>query len=183
MEAEQFDRLSRSFREPGTRRGLMRHLVVLPVFGVLLSTELEESPAAKRARRRKQRRRKARRSCPGSKERCSGACVDTDADPRNCGECGRRCQVNQVCDNGECICVNRERDCVGKFASWQCCNAESTFSCSCSLVDYTDPLNCNVDIPEADCPPAQRCVGTLDGCRTCCPPGSTCEPTTGTCLQ
>jgi len=33
---------------------------------------------------------------------CDEACVDMDADPLHCGECGKRCEVDKVCAGGEC---------------------------------------------------------------------------------
>ncbi len=43
-------------------------------------------------------------SCPGGKERCGAACVDTRADPKHCGGCDRRCAAGQACRNGVCTC-------------------------------------------------------------------------------
>jgi hypothetical protein len=108
---------------------------------------------------------------------CDGKCVDLNTHPRNCGACGRRCQINGVCEQGQCGCI---QGCDDYASGFQCCPAIGP-SCSCGLGQYTDPLNCNVDIPEENCPPEQRCIGPF--CKTCCPPDSTCDPSTGTCLQ
>jgi hypothetical protein len=36
---------------------------------------------------------------------CRNGCeIDTDADPQNCGACGRACAANQECVSGECLC-------------------------------------------------------------------------------
>jgi|GEM_PF-2485375 len=34
---------------------------------------------------------------------CSGQCVDLDADPSNCGVCGRRCDPKAICVDGTCL--------------------------------------------------------------------------------
>ncbi len=35
---------------------------------------------------------------------CDGACVDTDADPSNCGGCGTSCPGEMICEAGACGC-------------------------------------------------------------------------------
>ena len=41
-------------------------------------------------------------TCDPPRALCSGACVDTLGDVRNCGGCGRLCPSGQTCDNGAC---------------------------------------------------------------------------------
>ncbi|MBI5482007.1 MAG: hypothetical protein HY906_24340 [Deltaproteobacteria bacterium] len=41
--------------------------------------------------------------CSGDVGACDGACVDRQRDALNCGECGHRCAVSQVCVEGECF--------------------------------------------------------------------------------
>ena len=117
--------------------------------------------------------------CRSDETCCDGTCTDTQTDPLNCGSCGTRCQINGICDDGQCGCV---LGCNDYRFGFQCCPADSpTASCSCGLGKLTDPLNCDVDIPEEDCPAERRCFGPI--CKTCCPPNSDCDPSTGTCLQ
>ncbi len=40
----------------------------------------------------------------GSRTACSGGCLDTLADPLNCGGCGLQCPAGGVCQNGTCAC-------------------------------------------------------------------------------
>jgi hypothetical protein len=118
-------------------------------------------------------------TCRSNETCCDGECVDTKTNALNCGQCGTRCQINGICDQGQCACV---LGCHDYSLGFQCCPADSpTASCSCGLGKLTDPLNCSVDIPEEDCPPERRCIGP--NCKTCCPPNSDCDPSTGTCLQ
>jgi hypothetical protein len=42
--------------------------------------------------------------CPSGTNACAGGCVDTRTDPRNCGACGKRCAINQICSAGICTC-------------------------------------------------------------------------------
>jgi hypothetical protein len=122
----------------------------------------------------------ARKKCKGNKTRCKGKCVKTATNPRHCGRCNNRCPLNTVCDGGECIC----QDC-GQEPTRTCCPPGGATICICWPVDnpqarFADPTNgdsCTV----IGCPPAQQCLGP--GCQACCPPGSTCDTSTGTCLR
>jgi hypothetical protein len=138
-----------------------------------LAPATDDRDAAARKRRKK--------PCRGRKKRCGGRCRNLATNPRHCGRCGTRCQLNAVCAGGTCECV--EAGCGIEDAS--CCPAEAAGVCACVDSDdptpiITDPSTCTF-IPIADCPQERRCVGPR--CRACCPVGSTCEPGTGTCLQ
>ena len=41
-------------------------------------------------------------SCPEGTSDCNGACVDTQTDTNNCGECGTACTGTEVCNAGVC---------------------------------------------------------------------------------
>ena len=41
--------------------------------------------------------------CPRDTDRCDSGCVDKDEDPLNCGDCGNRCAVNEICDDERCV--------------------------------------------------------------------------------
>lgn len=116
--------------------------------------------------------------CPTGTTRCDDACVNTAIDPRNCGTCGARCQLNAVCTAGSCGCASG----VCTTAGASCCPPGSFFACICSpsgSTAFTDPATCN-GVPA--CPAGTTtCVGPQ--CQACCPAGSTCDTSTGTCLQ
>jgi hypothetical protein len=120
--------------------------------------------------------------CAAGQTACAGVCVDTATDPLNCGSCGTRCQLNAICDQGQCACVVPA--CQDFRFGFTCCPAPNDVSCACGLSNpgtvFTDPLTCD-EIPAEDCPPERRCVGP--DCQACCPVGSECDPSTGTCLQ
>jgi hypothetical protein len=107
---------------------------------------------------------------------CDGKCVDTNTDPVHCGRCGNRCLIFGDCQQGQCVCS----DCPA--TPWQCCPSGGKFCAVCGQGEYGDPQTCDF-IPEEACPPAQRCHGTDLLCSTCCPPGTTCDTSAGTCLR
>ncbi len=41
-------------------------------------------------------------ACVTGLAHCDGLCVNTQSDPEHCGECGKACDVGQVCALGEC---------------------------------------------------------------------------------
>ncbi len=112
-------------------------------------------------------------TCPSGTVMCGGACVNLQTDPRNCGSCGTRCQGYATCTAGVCGCFIG--DCGDSKSS--CCAVGSACACI-GGTRYLDPTTCRII---DDCPAERQCIGP--DCRTCCPVGSTCDPTTGTCLH
>lgn len=119
--------------------------------------------------------------CPKGLTCCNGLCADLKSNPRNCGACGKRCQVESTCEQGVCTCLGG-----GGFPcndpDFSCCGADDPQDiCICTLVisgKFSIPGTCG----QGPCdPPGVPCVGPV--CQACCPPRSTCDPTTGTCLQ
>lgn len=41
-------------------------------------------------------------SCSGGKASCGNACVDTQTDEANCGQCSKACATGSTCNNGSC---------------------------------------------------------------------------------
>ncbi len=44
-------------------------------------------------------------NCSGDQDLCSGTCVNTDEDAKNCGSCGKACGNQQECNGGKCECT------------------------------------------------------------------------------
>src|SRR5688500_4148786 len=101
MDADRFDALARSLTAVGPRR----RALVAALSGVLSLPGLARPDDAATAKKNKRRKGRKKR-CKGSKKRCDGKCVNTRNDPRNCGSCGTRCQLNAICSAGTCTCVN-----------------------------------------------------------------------------
>ena len=130
MDPDRFDALSRPLIATGSRRRAVA--AVGGALGLLGLAHPDEATAAKsgkckpkcgaceKCKRGDCDRKDGRKRCKKGKcqpkadgaacaERrcCGGACVDTSNDPRNCGSCDTRCQVNAVCSAGTCACVRR----------------------------------------------------------------------------
>jgi hypothetical protein len=121
----------------------------------------------------------AAKKCEGSKKKCGGKCVDTSKDPRNCGKCGKRCQVNAICKSGKCRCAQAK--CGNRGLS--CCPKRDLLVCAGSPANapdgrFMDPNTCD---SITSCPADQQCVGPEF--QACCPARSTCDTSTGTCLR
>lgn len=121
---------------------------------------------------------------------CSGACVDTQNDPANCGACGMACGTGEYCVAGSCTaqgCPSNTTDCGGSCVDTQ-----------------NDPANCGGCGTACDASQicsggtcADRCLGgstecngvcvdtnndgaNCGGCGTACDPGEVCNGA-GTC--
>ncbi len=120
---------------------------------------------------------------------CGLDCVNTEADPRYCGDCDTTCSAGQVCDAGSCIdpgdCRANGVDCTG----FSYCD-EATGECLPGCVDSTqcngehqvcDPVlhDCVCDSGFESCP--SGCVDTQNDpsfcgdCTRVCPTGNVCE--------
>ncbi len=60
-------------------------------------------------------------SCQEGQTNCAGTCVDTNADPANCGGCAIVCETGQVCSMGSCAlsCAGGTTDCSGSCVNTQ----------------------------------------------------------------
>jgi hypothetical protein len=56
---------------------------------------------------------------------CAGSCVNTESDPRNCGDCGRACAPGGVCSQGICqgMCGVGLQACSGACVDWSVSDA------------------------------------------------------------
>jgi hypothetical protein len=123
-------------------------------------------------------------TCPSGKTACSGACVDTTSDPKNCGVCGAVCAAPLVCGNSQCTitCPSGLTQCGGA-----CVDLNKDFdhcgSCStgCSPGQVCDQGSCKLYCGPPNTACNGVCVNTSqDGanCGTCghkCPTGQVCS--------
>jgi hypothetical protein len=181
MDGIRFDTLARSLTSAGSRRTALTAIFGggLATLG-LGTTEAKKRkacpPCKKRNRQGKCKKTKPDGAACAGGSCCDGVCVDTTSDPRNCGTCGTRCQVNGKCAGGGCTCV--KAGCGNPDGS--CCPSSDASICSCAPgAKFTDVATCNfVDACPAGTTP---CAGP--NCKACCPAGSICDTTKGTCLQ
>ena len=59
--------------------------------------------------------------CDSGFELCGDACVDTDTDPANCGECGNVCPGGGECNAGICECPAGQKNCNGTCIDQAAC--------------------------------------------------------------
>ena len=86
--------------------------------------------------------------CAPGTIRCGQGCVDSNADPKNCGTCGGACRSGQICDRASCICN----------AGTSSCNGE------CVVLE-NDAKNCGAC--GTQCAVSQVCEGS--SCKQSCP--------------
>ena len=55
------------------------------------------------------------KTCVSGETVCSGQCVDTATNPKNCGACATACAAGLVCSSGACalVCSGKSTDCAG----------------------------------------------------------------------
>jgi len=137
---------------------------------------------------------------------CDGTCRDFRRDRDHCGGCGNACAAGQSCCAGTCrscadpcplneTCIDGCCVC-GAFgesvAPFTCCGDDAQCIHAGGLAGYLLPDTCD---SADECPAGHvPCEGLPKGCdtpwlpdtchcKTCCPPGTTCERTHGYCMQ
>jgi hypothetical protein len=195
MDADRFDTLSRAFSTTQSRRRLTRLVSGLGLGGVLTALGGDRAAAALRNGGESCSRDSQCKTgtclgsgtcscsrkfptCRGDLTCCARRCVSLEDNPRHCGECRRRCQINAVCDAGTCTCVRGV--CEANDAT--CCPTTAVRINVCRCTAATDPRTCETAGSVDLCPSGTvACLGPR--CGACCPVGSTCDTSTGTCLQ
>jgi hypothetical protein len=170
MDGTRFDQLVRDMLGGGSRRGLLRSVSALPVFGGLASLVVADDEAAEAKKKNKSNKckKKKKKACDGGK--CGTVTVKCNGKKKkvNCGpcDCNPPCDECFTCDVATQTCVvdpEQQGDPCG--STGQVCQADGTCAC------------------DADsCPACSTCEG--DGTCTipcdgegCCNNG-TCEPGT-----
>jgi hypothetical protein len=198
MDADRFDALSRAASTTQPRRRLTRLLGGLSLGAVLSALGTTEAAAGSRlggssctkddqcqtgrcvgpAGNKRCSCSREFPTCRGDQICCRRRCVSLESNPRHCGECGKRCQLNAVCDAGTCTCVRG----ACAFDDATCCPTTAVRPVPCRCTSATDPRTCETAGSVDLCPSGTvACLGPR--CGACCPVGSTCDTSTGTCLQ
>ena len=119
-------------------------------------------------------------SCSTGQTVCGQECVDTEADAKNCGDCGIPCSTGQICQNGTCACQS------GMLCNGACVSSDANHCGNCTT---SCPANqvCSDDACSASCAGGQTLCGTAcvvtngsdvlncGHCGTTCPAGQTCN--------
>lgn len=109
--------------------------------------------------------------CPAGSVRCGGVCVDVSSDVSNCGACGARCCVANVCVQGQCAlgCSPGNTACGPPVGADGCLNARA---CVNTTVDPTNCGACGNACAAGQSCVAGACVAPCAGSTTRC--GSAC---------
>jgi hypothetical protein len=167
MDGARFDRLTQQLGHGLNRRRFGALLAALGVGGGLGAASSTKLKAKKKGKKKKKAP-----TCPAGTVLCGGACVDTQADPANCGSCGNRCGNNQTCVGGQCRgggCVDTQSNaqhcggcgnaCQGALTciSGQCGCAAGTKCGNQCVNTQTDDANCGSC--GNGCTSGKRCQG------------------------
>jgi len=134
---------------------------------------------------------RADRACAAGLVQCGTACVDTQADPANCGGCDTACTAPDRCVAGACTCIRRtcavvgecgtaDDGCGGTLDCGGCAGQSTCQDHRCIPPTCSDGLQ-NQGETDVDCGgPCPRCVlGQRCAARADCVGGLTC--TAGVC--
>ena len=118
--------------------------------------------------------------CSPGYEQCAFSCVDTEVDPRYCGDCLTSCSAGDVCDVGICRdpgdCRTNGTGCIG-FTYCDETSGECLRGCEVDEQCTGDHEVCDTDVHECACAPIYHqcgavCVSDLDPatCGVLCTP-------------
>jgi hypothetical protein len=132
-------------------------------------------------------------SCGSPLTMCSNTCVDIQADPANCGGCGKTCKTAEVCSAGQCSltcgggsakCDGGCTDLLGDPSNCGGCGitCDQGHVCNdggCALSCQTGYSQCDNDAGQGVCINEQQNDQHCGNCTTVCTNGTRCEA--GTC--
>ena len=123
-------------------------------------------------------------ACTAAEVSCNGVCVDTSADPVNCGACGAVCPTGESCSAGACVlqCPGTETSCDGSCADLQTSRA----NCGACGTECAVNEACNAGVCELQCPEGLDICGgacvdlaadrrNCGDCGTACMAGEVCS--------
>jgi hypothetical protein len=95
---------------------------------------------------------------------CDEQCVNPNNDPNNCGECGKECGANQICQDGGCVTRPCQTICVlGQCCGTDCCTGGEI---CCDSMGPVGGVRCMTPNATGTCP-----VGCAPLCE-CVSPGT-----------
>lgn len=191
MDDEWIDYVAQAINHHLRRREL---LAALPTVLITALLGLPTTPADARKRKKKKRKKNPKPKpeptpdplplCQNGKVRCGNACIDTNQDNDNCGQCGAVCRPNESCCAGNCRATQDDVEhcgaCHAGCASGNIClNSTCGMECGASIcpADGNDPDCCagactNVKRDSQHCGECGTACGTPE---TCC--GGVCTDT------
>jgi hypothetical protein len=120
-------------------------------------------------------------TCPAGTISCSGNCVSTLTDAKNCGACGRVCAGGNICNQGRCDCPAGTTSCLGSCVNYstdakncgRCANACGAGSVCAQGICTAEGKRIELKVDGKKC--ESRCTDK-------CEPGQTCVYINGKCF-
>lgn len=194
MDNSRFDQLAQSISDlrPG-RRALLGLPAALAGAWLGLPAANAAAAACVPLGKKQCRGKRNRKCCPGTRcqggnkrpngtcvcgtgtTECSGACIDRQSDPTNCGSCGNVCSVGLPCTNGVCR-GDGPQGCPAVdycAASLRCpdkpncfCTKDANGDAQCAQL-FSANAYCANCASNADCNNGYLCIKPTEGCVQC----------------
>lgn len=132
--------------------------------------------------------------CRSDQAQCGSLCVNLDANPFHCGECGEACEEGKSCDSGSCVtaCSEGREACDGGCVDLQT-DAEHCGTCgtACEEGQHCSGGSCRDEAVEtcegeevecaSGCTDRSKDPANCGACGNACDPSESCEA--GTCVE
>lgn len=116
--------------------------------------------------------------CPEGQTKCGELCVFLTLDATNCGECGKKCDAGNVCNNGACelSCQNGLTDCNGTCTDTRV-NPKNCGACGteCKAGETCKDSKCEISCPSGQSACNDACINTSNDPKNCGSCGNACN--------